>query len=308
MRLPLALTATVIRLARPLATAAGTIGDRPGWLVDAGGVRGEAAPLPGFGGEAPAACAAALDRVRALGAPADGAGDDLGDLEPLLADAPCARAAVAGAVAAWRSRRAGQPLARWYAADAAAAVRVNGLGDDAPEAVVKLKVGGDPDADAARVRRCAGRRVRVDANGAWSAAQARRFLAACGPLDLIEDPVAADDPALVELCRLAPVALDAAVRAPADVDAAAAGAAAVVLKPAWLGGWGPTRTAAARARARGLRVVVSSGLESACGLGHAIAIAAALDPGMTEWHGLGTAAWLAEPGPWLPRDGRVAAW
>lgn len=298
---------TVIRLARPLATAAGTIGDRPGWIVDAGGARGEAAPLPGFGGEAPEACAAILSDLRGRGVEADLPGDDLGDLEPVLIDHPCARAAVAGAAAAWRARRAGTTVSRWLAPDAAALVQVNGLGDDAPEPVVKLKVGGDPDGDAARVRRLADRRVRVDANGGWTAAQAHRFLDACGPLDLIEDPVAIDDPALASVAARAPVALDAAIRRPEDVERAT-GCAAVVLKPSWLGGWTPTRRAAERARALGLRVVVSSGLESAVGLGHAIAIAAALDPLGGEWHGLGTAAWLADPGGLMPVDGRVAAW
>ncbi len=304
MRLPLAVIPVTIRLARPLATAAGTIRDRPAWIVDAGGARGEAAPLPGFGGETPAACDVILNGLRGRGVEADLDGDDLGDLEPVLADHPCARAAVAGAVAAWRARRAGEPLARWLAADAAATVLVNGLGDDAPEPVVKLKVGGDPDADAARVRRRADRRVRVDANGGWTAAQAHRFLDACGPLDLLEDPLAPGDPGLADLCRRAPVALDAAIRRPEDVERAA-GCAAVVLKPSWLGGWTPTRRAAEQARALGLRVVVSSGLESAVGLAQAIAIAAALDPRGEEWHGLGTATWLAEPGGLLPVDGVI---
>lgn len=65
---------------------------------------------------------------------------------------------------------------------------------------VKVKVGGDPERDlahVARLRRALGRRVdlRVDANGAWSPAQAAKVLPALAALDVsfVEQPVSRDD-------------------------------------------------------------------------------------------------------------------
>jgi len=51
-------------LRSPLRTAIGDIRERTVWLVNTGSGWGEAAPLPGFGGESPEQCELALDRAR----------------------------------------------------------------------------------------------------------------------------------------------------------------------------------------------------------------------------------------------------
>ncbi|HAT10421.1 MAG TPA: o-succinylbenzoate synthase, partial [Planctomycetes bacterium] len=58
-----------LALRRPLETAIGSISERILWLAEVsdGPISGwgEAAPLPGFGGEAPEACELALERAAA---------------------------------------------------------------------------------------------------------------------------------------------------------------------------------------------------------------------------------------------------
>ena len=128
-----------------------------------------------------------------------------------------------------------------------------------------------------------GGRVRVDANGGWSVADATRALGALAPfgLEYAEQPCAtvAELAALcLSLARLrldVPVAADESVRKAEDpLRVALAGAAdVVVLKVAPLGG---VHRALAVAQGCGLPVVVSSALDTSIGIAAGVALAAAL--------------------------------
>lgn len=280
-RLRLALTA-------PLATARGAIRERTVWLVEArseGAVGwGEAAPLPGFGGEHPEHAELALARACLRG-----------DAEGMAAT-PCAQAAVADAILDLSLRLAGRGMSE------GGPVACNALaGDDAAAlagpAVVKIKAGRDPVAEAARVRALVARRgelrgrLRVDANAAWDEAGAMAFARLAGDLvDYVEQPLAADD--LAGHARLraagARIALDESIRGPDDVARAVAAQAcdAVVLKPNWLGGSHAAGRVAAMARIAGIRVVFSSALGSAVERAVTAHLARLWSP--DEAHGLAT--------------------
>jgi o-succinylbenzoate synthase len=182
----------------------------------------------------------------------------------------------------------------------------------------KVKVaetGQPPAADVDRVEAVrdalgAGGRIRVDANGGWSVAEAERMLGALTRfgLEYAEQPCAT----LEELADLrkrvdVPLAADESIRRAEDpLKVRAAGAAdIVVLKAQPLGGVRPALDIAA---ACGLPVVVSSAVESSVGLAAGVALAAAL-PALDYACGLATmsllsgdvtAAPLAEAGGELP--------
>ncbi|CAN5163514.1 o-succinylbenzoate synthase [soil metagenome] len=141
-------------------------------------------------------------------------------------------------------------------------------------------------------------RVRVDANGAWSVADALRAVTALGAhgLEYVEQPCAEveDLAALrVALARAGVdvlVAADESVRRAEDpLRVARLGAAeVVVLKVAPLGG---VRRALAIAEECGLPVVVSSALETSVGIHAGVALAAAL-PDLPFACGLATTSLL----------------
>ncbi len=136
-------------------------------------------------------------------------------------------------------------------------------------------------------------RVRVDANAAWTLAEARAALEALAPFDLeyAEQPCAS----LEDLAALRGhgvlIAADESIRKAADpLRVALAGAAdLVVLKVAPLGG---VARALEVARACGLPVVVSSALDTSVGIAAGVALAAAL-PDLPYACGLATASLLA---------------
>ncbi len=149
-----------------------------------------------------------------------------------------------------------------------------------------------------------GAAVRVDANAAWTVAQALtalNALAAAGPLQYAEQPCASVE----ELSHLraemaaagavVPVAADESIRRAQDpIAVARAGAADVaVLKVAPLGGARAVVALAGRLGEEfGMRVVVSSALDTAVGIGAGLAAAAAL-PREPLACGLATGALLA---------------
>jgi o-succinylbenzoate synthase len=197
-------------------------------------------------------------------------------------------------------------------------------------AKVKVAEPGQPDsADIARVaavREAIGAdgRIRVDANGGWSVAQAARMLRELAPLRLeyAEQPCASLGE-LADLRRLVdvPLAADESIRKAEDPLAVRAAGAAdiVVLKAQPLGG---VRPALRVAEATGLPVVVSSAVESSVGLAAGLALAAAL-PELPYDCGLATMSLLAgdvtaEPlaaaqgalpvRPAVPDPERLSAW
>ena len=137
-------------------------------------------------------------------------------------------------------------------------------------------------------------RVRVDANGAWSVADAVRAAQALAPheLEYLEQPCATLDELgelRVALARAGVdvlVAADESIRKADDpLKVAAAGSAdVVVVKVAPLGG---VRSALDVAEACGLPVVVSSALDTSVGIAAGVALAAAL-PDLPYACGLGT--------------------
>jgi o-succinylbenzoate synthase len=234
------------------------------------------------------------------------------DLVMALAQTPSAHAAVEGALCDLAARRAGQPLAAFLRraaglpdAPVPAAVAVNALlVEREPEALraeaarvraagflaAKLKVATGPLVeDIARVRAARDGlgpqlALRLDANGAWSEAQAREGLAALAAFkpDYVEQPVAAGE--LEAMARLraggvARIAADESLSEPGGlVQVLDAGACdVVVLKPSLLGGPLAALAAARRAREAGCTVVFTHAFESAIGRLHALHCAAAWD-------------------------------
>lgn len=177
---------------------------------------------------------------------------------------------------------------------------------------LKIKIGAStPSADAVRIeavrQRCPDTAIRLDANGAFSVEQARRFIDAIRPLDidLLEQPVPPSDTgAMARVC------------ADSDIDIAADEACAyscrhllkdrsvdaVVLKPTCMGGLLPTLELIELARTRGLRVIISNLLTSAIGRRAAAHLAAALDD-QTGPHGLATGSLFARD--LAPADDRI---
>ena len=139
-------------------------------------------------------------------------------------------------------------------------------------------------------------RIRVDANGNWSVGEALVAIAAlqhaAGGLEYVEQPCA-DIAGLAAVRRQVnvPIAADESIRLAADPERVAlAGAADIaVIKVAPLGG---VRRSLEVARASGLRVVVSSALDSAVGLAAGVAMAGAL-PELELACGLGSGSLLA---------------
>ncbi len=145
--------------------------------------------------------------------------------------------------------------------------------------------------------------VRVDANGGWTVDEALTALTALttdGPLQYAEQPCGAVAE-LVELRRLlagrgvsVPIAADESIRRADDpLRVVRAGAADVaVVKVAPLGGMRALLELAGRLTGHGVRVVVSSALDSAVGIGAGLAAAASL-PALDLACGLGTGGLLA---------------
>lgn len=168
---------------------------------------------------------------------------------------------------------------------------------------IKVKVaeaGGSPDSDADRVAAVRGAfegNLRIDANGAWTVAEAVELLPRldriAGGLQYVEQPCAElDDLAAVRRALDVRVAADESIRRSDDPIRAAQSQAAdiIVLKVAPLGG---VRRALRVAEAAGLPAVVSSALDLGPGLAAGLGLAAAL-PDLDFDCGLGTPELFAD--------------
>ncbi|MDP2810223.1 MAG: enolase C-terminal domain-like protein [Rhodocyclaceae bacterium] len=318
-------------LRRPWVAASATLAERRGWLIelvaDDGLVGwGDCAPLPSAGEAGEARCLAALKEI----------GDRPRFHEPqnrgLSPISPISEVRWAFETARFdiEARRRGVPLARFLGADDLS-VPVNAAlgpldescavraGDALARgfAIGKVKVGlAGIDAELARLRNIVdatgGRlRLRLDANRAWPAIDARRFLAALDglPIDAIEEPLAAPTvAALAALQAESPCAIAVDESLPslgADALIAAKAVRRLVLKPARIGGVLQTLTLAKRAQEAGMEVVITSVVDSVIGVAAAAHLAAAIAPKAA--HGLATGDWLAEDvAPPLPiRDGHL---
>lgn len=268
---------------RPLRTARGELAAREGVIVrvEADGAVGvgEAAPLPGFGGETLEEAVAALEAWSPGGE---------------LPQPPSARHGAEQALLALEAARRGVTLAEVLSPRPRARVPLNALVVDVGQAVraveagfrtLKLKVGFDVDDDVRRARELRrtvgpGIALRLDANGGWTEGQARRAIEALAPLGVeqIEEPVA-DLEAMARLRGTIPLAVDERCATEADLDRVLALGAAdrVVVKPMRAGGATAALRLVDRARAAGLEAVVTTSIEAAPGRMLALAVAAARD-------------------------------
>lgn len=323
-----------LALKSPLVTGGVSIRFRAGFLaaLSADGVTGwgEASPLPGWSRISLLETEAALRRATES---LDRGGEAvLGTLLAAMHDTPHARAGIAGAWADLQARRSGRSLAGHLVADPARAVAstvaVNALiaapdppaveqaARDAVKAgyrAAKLKVGAvDPEVDAVRIRAARSAlgpeaELRIDANGAWDERTALDVLDRvhdCG-IAYCEEPVAGME-AIAEVSRRSPipVAVDESIRSESDAFRALdLGVNTLIVKPQALGGPDVALSIAGRAHQAAASVIVTSFLDSAVGVAHALHVAAAVDTiyGSNRAHGLATAGLLredvAEPPP-----------
>jgi L-alanine-DL-glutamate epimerase-like enolase superfamily enzyme len=328
----LAVRPLTVAMRAPFSAGHGTVTERELLLVtleaqDGLIGHGEAAPLPSYDG-------VSLDDVRAAIEDCRPVLEEYRDATP-IADvlARCSEATVlAQALAAldlalWdlAGRRTHEPVHRLLGGERPAPVPVNGTiaaedrsgaAHEAAQAradgfeTVKVKVGiGDDAGRLAAVRAFAGPRmaIRIDANGAWSPAQARATLEMLEPvgIELCEEPVAGVA-AIRELWPdvQIPLALDESA---ADPDALARPAAdAICLKIARCGGISGTIDAAHRARAAGYEVYLASTLDGPLGIAAAVHAATVIAP--ERACGLATLPLFADrPDPLPPRAGTIVA-
>jgi len=259
---------------------------------------GDVAPLPEFGTADVAACADALNRIAPLltGAAID---DSVNVLDAAIADAALSplRCGIETACLDVLARAGGVSLARLLAAAPASRVAVNAVASgesDAMRAVaagfrcIKLKVGGaSRESDVARVaavRSAIGPDValRLDANGAWTPADAITFTNAVAPyaIEFVEQPVAAGDFAALRRVRDSVTVQIAADEDVTSVQAArrvldARAADVLVVKPAVVGGLRRALDIVEMAAAAGASAVITSAMDSGVGVAAALHVAAA---------------------------------
>ena len=275
-------------LRRPWQTSRGTLTERRGQLLrltDADGRTGwgDCAPLPEFGIDEAAARAFA-EECASLDLAAQAAGLPLNAW--LSGRAPVVSVAVNinfGPVLTVDRNSLTQAAAAGYS-------------------VAKLKVGvASVDDEIAALHRLAATlpptlRLRLDANRAWPLAAAQRFIAACAglPIDGLEEALADPTPALLASLQAAaafPLAIDESTHLLDANFFRHPPVRRLVLKPARHGGLLASTELALRAHASGLEVIVTSALESACGIAALAHLAAAVAPEAS--HGLATADWFA---------------
>jgi O-succinylbenzoate synthase len=169
--------------------------------------------------------------------------------------------------------------------------------------MLKIKVGighwQDEIAHLQHLSRCLppGAKFRLDANAAWSETEAASFLLASTtlPVESLEEPLRQPDQTrLARLQRLAhyPIAIDESIHLIDDNFFHHPPVRRLMLKPARFGSLLTTMVIALRAQASGIECVVTSSLESNCGLLACAHLAAAIAPQAV--HGLGTADWFME--------------
>lgn len=277
---------------------------------------GEAAPLPGFSREAVSDVVREVKRLRRALRDAHRSRTAIVEPKRLM---PSTRMALEQACWALEAQRRGQPLAHLWSPSPRRHVPLNGLLTAATDVgalmdraaelqeagytAVKLKVGQASVADdinaVKAVRAMLNETVdlRLDANRAWSLAEARAFADGIDGCDIayIEEPLGNpfELDTLAETTDL-PIALDETlVGLPLQGLALFPFAVALVLKPTLLGGFHRTRQIAAAAVEAGWTPVVSASFESGVGLSGLVALAASIGSEAVPV-GLDTYRWLAE--------------
>jgi len=216
------------------------------------------------------------------------------------------------------AQRASLPLNAWLSGNPAAeSIAVNAsLGaiatlDDATlgrtlaagYSIHKLKIGSTPwSSEVSRLQELSsklppGAGFRLDANAAWNMADAIGFLRACRdlPIESLEEPLKVPTAqALHELQNLVdfPLAIDESQHLVNADFFRQPPVRRLVFKPARHGGFLRCVDLGFKAKAAGIECIVTSSLESSCGLLACAHLAAVIAPNAT--HGLATADWLAE--------------
>lgn len=291
------------RLRAPFFSAAQSVSARPLVLVrllaaDGASGCGEAAPLETYGGVTAEDVCAALERCREPLSASEGE-DRAGLLAACAEQARLPQALAALDLALWdlSGRRADQPVWRLLGAAEPPPLAVNATvaARDVAEAsraalaarssgfrALKLKVGLGNDLERlTAVRTVAGAemKIRLDANGAWSAQQAIASLEALEPagVELCEEPAAGLEPLeQVAAESEVPVALDESATAPGALERRRCRAAC--LKVAAWGGISGVLNAARRARRVGYGIYLASTLDGPLGIAAALHAAAAIGP------------------------------
>jgi len=290
-----------LRLRHPFGLSRGTASELPTVLLRLGGGLGEATPIRYLGHAAPAL----LDQLeRACAALSEA---DLSDMSRALApdDAPGpVRAALD--IARWdaRARALGLPLQALLDRDhpplpgfgatqtsyTIALDELDAMVAHAREAAhlpwLKIKLGKHPDFDRLALRRIAaaapGARLRVDANGGWTFAQALELvpeLAALG-VEFVEQPLAHGQlDALGELHRRSPLPIyaDEDVQGPDALAALRGRVDGINVKLMKCGGISPALAMIETARQEGWRVLLGCMIESRVGLAAAASLAGRVD-------------------------------
>jgi len=288
------LTRVGLRLRVPLATARGLIDNREGTVLalkaESGLVGyGEALPLAGFSEESPDQVSETLSGLAGvlIGREIEELDALLDLVEELAPEAPAARAAVDVALFDLAARVQGVGVAAMLALPERprAQIEVNALVYDERPEIVAREASAATAEGYGTVKDAVGSeaKIRLDANGGWKEREAEEAIERLAPyrIELLEQPVEARD--LGGLARLSakspiPIAADEALAGGYAVDEIFTrdAASVLILKPAALGGLRASQRIAARARAAGWGVVVTSALDSAVGLAAALQLAAAL--------------------------------
>lgn len=259
----------------------------------------------------------------ALDAWAPWLGDDPFDLDAIearldvqLHGQHAARAALEMALHDWIGHRLGVPVWRLLGLDRTRTpLSCVTLGMASPEEMerkletvlafpmLKVKLGSPGDVD--NLRQIRGRyhgRIRVDANAAWSAAEAVRVLREIEPLEieLVEQPVARGDLDGLRWVRERsgiPVYADESAHTLADIGNLAGRVDGVNLKIMKSGGIRPMLRMIHAARAHGMKVMLGSMVESSLGLSAAAQLAPLADELDLDGH------WLLAKDPFIGAPG-----
>lgn len=317
-------------LARKLRSAHGEIRHRRGFILKAqtslGHIcYGEVAPLVDFSEESYEQAGAMLESLKRAQALEKEVADDLDGITAhceSLELLPSVRHGVEELFLDGLSQAKEVRASQCLNPESAAQVETAHLAADAASALtavergfrtIKLKVGYQEAAEDLRrvisVRKAVGEgiKIRLDANGAWTPGWAIDVLKRMAPCDIecIEQPVDADDiDGLAWVCEQSPipVAADESVRTAAQVIHVLEKRAAkiVVLKPMFCGGPILTYALGKMAQERGVKVMITTALDSAIGRASALHVAAALSGPLSIPAGLDTGHWLAEDSASLP--------
>ena len=229
-------------------------------------------------------------------------------LDAVLHGQHAARAAIEMALHDWIGKKLGQPVWRLFGLDPACTPKsCVTLGMASPEEMerkletvrdfplIKVKLGGPGDVEnLKRIRAGYGGKLQVDANTAWSPADAVRVLRQIEPLgiELVEQPVARGDLDGLRWVRERspiPVFADESAHALADIGNLAGRVDGVNLKIMKTGGLREMQRMIHAARAHGLKVMLGSMVESSLALSAAAQLAPLVD-------------YLDLDGHWLLRD------